>query len=77
MGAVAKKNSKATELIFDRVTKAIEADEFDYPNDVTFIAADLPDFGLMIQRALQEDRPIVVMFPDGVERLIPAPTTPH
>ena len=74
MGAVAKSNTKATEIIFDRVTKAIELDDFDYPNDVVFVAADLPDFGIIMQRALKKEQPILVVSPDGSERLIPAPT---
>jgi len=73
MGAVAKGNTKATEIIFDRVTKAIERDEFDYPNEVVFIAADLPDFGVMMREALKKEQPILVVYPDGSERLIPAP----
>jgi hypothetical protein len=73
MAAVAKGNTKATEIIFDRVTKAIELDEYDYPNNVVFVAADLPDFGLVMRRALKKEKPILVVYPDGTERLIPAP----
>ncbi|HEX4670487.1 MAG TPA: hypothetical protein VH275_11010 [Solirubrobacterales bacterium] len=73
MGAVVKGNTKATEIIFDRVTKAIELDEYDYPNDVVFVAADLPDFGIVMRGALKKEQPIIVVFPDGSERLIPAP----
>lgn len=75
MGAVAKKgNTKATEIIFDRVTRAIELDEYDYPNNVVFVAADLPDFGIIMRQALKKEQPIIVVYPDGSERLIPAPT---
>jgi hypothetical protein len=56
------------------VTKAIELDEYDYPNDVVFIAADLPDFDVIMQRALKKEKPILVVYPDGTDRLIPAPT---
>ena len=73
MGAVAKGNTKATEIIFDRVTKSIEIDEYDYPNDVVFIAADLPDFGIVMRQALKKEKPILVVYPDGSDRLIPAP----
>ena len=69
----AKSNTKATEIIFDRVTRAIELDEFDYPNDVVFVAADLPDFGAIMRRALKKEKPILVVYPDGTDRLIPAP----
>lgn len=67
-------NSPATELIFDRVCALIEADEYDYPYDTLFVAADRPDSGKAILRALGEERPIVVVFADGRERLIPAPS---
>jgi hypothetical protein len=67
-------NTPATELIFDRVCALIEADKYDYPYDTLFIAADQPEFGKMMLEALGEDRPIVVVFPNGRERLIPAPS---
>ncbi len=76
MGAVTKRNTEATEIIFDRVTKAIELDKYDYPNNVVFVAADLPDFGIVMRRALKKEKPIMVVYPDGTERLIPAPTAP-
>jgi hypothetical protein len=65
-------NTPATEIIFDRVCALIRADEYDYPNDALFIAADVPHFGKGMLRALREDRPIVVVFADGRERIIPA-----
>jgi hypothetical protein len=73
MGAVAKGTTPALDVIFERVISKLEADEFDYPNDVVFLPADHPDFGAMIGNRLQEERPIIVVFPDGRERLIPAP----
>jgi len=74
MGEVSNGNSPATEVIFDRVCALIEADEYDYPYDTLFVGADQPHAGKSILRALGEDRPIVVVFPDGRERLIPAPS---
>jgi hypothetical protein len=73
MGAVAKGNTPATEVIFDRVIAKLEDDSFDYPNDVLFIPADLADFGEAMSQALLEDKPIIVVYPDGRERFIPAP----
>lgn len=69
MGAVAN-NTRATELAFDRVTELLLADEIDYPNRAVFVPADLPDFGKVMGRALLRDETIVVIFPDGRERLI-------
>lgn len=78
MGALGNGNTStngitpATELILDRVCALIEADEYDYPNDTLFVAADRQEFGEMMLEALQEDRPIAVVYADGRERLIPA-----
>jgi hypothetical protein len=71
VATVAKGNTPATEIIFERVIAELEADEFDYPNDVVFVSADHPDFGVMIGRSLLKEKPIVV-YPDGRERFIPA-----
>jgi hypothetical protein len=65
-------NTPATELICDRVCALIEADEWDYPNDTLFLPADQPDFGKSMLKALREERPIVVVYADGAERIIPA-----
>jgi hypothetical protein len=70
MGAVASNNTPATDLAFDRVAELIVADEIDVPNRSVFIPADIPDFGSVMRRALLEERPIVVIYPDGCERVI-------
>lgn len=73
MGAVAEGNTPALEIIFDRVIAMIENDDDDaYPNDSVFIPADASDFGLRIRRALLKEKPIVVVYPDGRERIIPS-----
>lgn len=74
MAAVAKTDTPAMEILFSRVCSKLENDDFDYPNDVTFLASDHPDFGVMIGKALLRGNPIVVFFPDGSERWIPAAT---
>ena len=72
--AVKSKNSPATEIIFERVIEMIENDDFEYPNDVSFIPADGSDFGASLRKALLKEKPIVVVYPDGTERFIPAVT---
>jgi hypothetical protein len=62
------------EILLERFCSKIENDEPDYPNDSTLIAADHPDFGVMIGNALLRGNPIVVFFPDGRECWIPAAT---
>jgi hypothetical protein len=72
--AVESRNSPATEIIFERVIEMIENDDFEYPNDVSFIPADDSDFGRSLRRELLKEKPIVVVYPDGTERFIPAVT---
>lgn len=70
MGTVASNNTPATDLAFDRVAELIVADEIDVPNRSVFIPADIPAFGSVMKSALLEDKPIVVIYPDGYERVI-------
>ncbi len=70
MGAIAGKNTPATELAFDRVTELLLADEIDVPNDSVFVPADMPGFDRAMNRRLLEDKPIVVIYPDGSEQVI-------
>lgn len=70
--AVDSKSTPATEIMFERITAKIENDEFDYPNDVSFIAADNPRFGEVVRNQLLGERPLVVVYPDGTECLVPA-----
>lgn len=72
--AVDSKNSPATEILFNRIAGKIENDEFDYPNDVCFIAADTPWFGEGVRKALLKEQPLVVVFADGTECIVPAAT---
>jgi len=79
MGALSKGNTStkdgntpATEIAFDRLIELVLSDEPEYPNDTVFIPADAPAFGEMMLKELGVDRPIVVVFADGRERLIPA-----
>jgi uncharacterized protein with von Willebrand factor type A (vWA) domain len=73
MGTVAKGNTPATEIAFDRMTELLLADETEYPNEITFIPADLASFGDVMSRALLGEKAIIVVYPDGRERFIPAP----
>ncbi len=70
MGAVARKNTPATELAFDRVTELLLADEIDVPNHSTLVPADLASFEKVMERRLREGKPIVIVYPDGSEQLV-------
>lgn len=76
MGAVTKGNTPATEIVFDRVIAMLEnEDDSAYPNDAVFVPADLPDFDEIMSETLLEDSPIIVVYSDGRERLVPAAST--
>lgn len=57
----------------DRIVERFQdlpARDWPYPDGAVFIAADLPNFGRVMSRALLEGDPIVVIYPDGRERLV-------
>lgn len=41
-----------------------------YPNRTCFIGGDNPLYAQMATRALHEERPVVIVYPDGQELLI-------
>jgi hypothetical protein len=48
-----------------------------YPNEAAFLAADLPNLGSILAEYAKERRPVVLVYPDGEERiLIPEPAAP-
>lgn len=62
------KDSPAGYIVSERIRKMIQEDEPDrYPNGVSFIAADYPDFEAILKRCLRDGSPIAVVFPDGGE----------
>jgi len=41
-----------------------------YPNEAAFLAADLPDLGAVLAGYAKERRPVVLVYPDGEERIL-------
>jgi hypothetical protein len=41
-----------------------------YPNEAAFIAADLPNLGAVLAEHARERRPVVLVYPDGEERIL-------
>jgi len=70
MGAVVDRGTPATDLAARRVAELAISDQDVYPDGAVFLAADLPDFGRIIHRELLEGSAIVVIYPDGRERLV-------
>lgn len=63
----------ATELAFERMGRALDVaghHRHDYPRDAVFVPADLPDFGLVLARYLRGHKPVIVVYPDGTERML-------
>ncbi|HVQ57557.1 MAG TPA: hypothetical protein VMS60_01500 [Solirubrobacterales bacterium] len=72
MGAVARGETPAQEIVSDRMIELLLADKIEYPNELTFIASDTSFFGSSMRKALAAGKAILVVYPDGRERLIPA-----
>jgi uncharacterized protein with von Willebrand factor type A (vWA) domain len=41
-----------------------------YPNGAAFVGADLPSLGQILARDALEERAVVLVYPDGEERII-------
>lgn len=52
------------------IDDAIEERPDRYPNGSVFMGADLSDLGEALARNIREGRPVVLVYPDGAERII-------
>jgi hypothetical protein len=52
------------------IDDAIEERPERYPNGSVFVGADLPGLGRALARDIREGRPVVLVYPDGMERII-------
>lgn len=68
-------NTPATNAASELLTRiAIDpANDRRYPDGTVLIAADLPDTSKLISRAIDEHRPIALVFPDGSDVLARPP----
>ncbi|MHB1837869.1 MAG: hypothetical protein ACYCXW_23230, partial [Solirubrobacteraceae bacterium] len=41
-----------------------------YPNEAAFVASDLPNLGSVLAEYAKEHRPVVLVYPDGEERVL-------
>lgn len=41
-----------------------------YPNGAAFVGADMPGLGDVLARHAREGRPVVLVYPDGEERVL-------
>jgi hypothetical protein len=81
MAQVTNPQTATVELAAERFTLATELaiqDKSPYPNGAAFVAADLPDLGDILARYARERSPVVLVYPDGEERiLIPTRAAEH
>lgn len=52
------------------IDDAIEERPDRYPNGSAFVGADVPYLGQSLARYVREGRPVVLVYPDGAERII-------
>jgi hypothetical protein len=73
MATVDGTRSTAQELAAERFKLAIDLavdGRSPYPGGAAFVAADQPDLGVWMARYAREHRPVVLVYPDGDERVL-------
>ena len=69
------KNTPGTDAAFDLLSEiAVNPDAADrYPDRTMLIPADLPSASVLMSRAIQNGRPIAIVFPDGCDAVVRPP----
>lgn len=73
MAQLANPQTAAAALAAQRFELAIELaiqGKSPYPNGAAFLASDLPGFGETLARYARERTPVVIVYPDGEERIL-------
>jgi len=73
MATLDRSQSAAGDLAVERFRLAIELaieGRSPYPDGAAFVAADLPNLGEVLARYARERRPVVLIYPDGEERIL-------
>lgn len=76
MATLTNPRSAAQELAAARFSLAIDLaieGKSPYPNGAAFVAADLPELSTWLADYAREHRPVVLVYPDGDERVLLAP----
>ncbi len=69
MAELANPSTAAAALAAQRFELAIDG-KSPYPNGAAFVASDLPGFGETLARYARERIPVVIVYPDGEERIL-------
>jgi len=73
MAALDTSPSAAGEFAAERFRLAIDLaieGKSPYPNEAAFVASDLPNLGAILAEYAKERRPVVLVYPDGEERIL-------
>jgi len=73
MAELANPSTAAAALAAQRFELAIELaidGKSPYPNGAAFVASDMPGFGETLARYARERIPVVIVYPDGEERIL-------
>jgi hypothetical protein len=62
--------SDASSLAFERFRDALEGRAGGYPHGAAFVPSDAPYTAKVLLRALEEGQPVVLVYPDGQERIV-------
>lgn len=69
MAELANPPTAAAALAAQRFELAVEG-KSPYPDGAAFLASDLPGFGETLARYARERIPVVIVYPDGEERVL-------
>lgn len=64
-------HTDTADLTYERFRAALEG-EGNYPRDAAFIDAEAPFARAALLRNVREGRPVVIVFPDGQEKVLKA-----
>jgi len=62
--------SDASSLAFERFRAALEGRAQGYPQGAVFVPSDASYTRKTLLRALREEKPVVLVYPDGQERIV-------
>jgi hypothetical protein len=60
----------SADLTFERFKKALASDGSGYPKGAVFVDAEAPYVGAALSRNMREGTPVVLIYPDGEERIV-------